>query len=199
MDPLGQMETGNSTSELGDLRQHFCRGDKGHRRWRHSEFLLAQDTGVAHSHVGIIPGPGPDTSTFFLVRLGSTPYFYWEEDGPVLGEPSTAWELLLPQMVRWRGLNQWISAMGTLGNVWEHFGWQWRLGEHLVCWAWECHYTPHGTAAHRQRATRLPPPPCHSVKVSRANLDWMMKAMLIIMMTQIVKAAVCWMTPQAYL
>ena len=24
-------------------------------------------------------------------------------------------------MVSWQGLNQWISAKGTLGNVWEHF------------------------------------------------------------------------------
>lgn len=59
--------------------------DKGQRRRRRSEFLLAQEPGVAHSHVGIIPGPGPDTSTFFLVRLGSTPLFLlgkgWDQFG----------------------------------------------------------------------------------------------------------------------
>ena len=90
MDPLGQMETGNSTSELGDLRQRFCTeikatGDEGTQ-----SFCLLR-TRVAHSHVGIIPGPGPDTSTFFLVRLGSTPLFLlgrgWDQ---FWGEPSIA-------------------------------------------------------------------------------------------------------------
>ena len=144
MDPLGQMETGNSTSELGDLRQRFCTeikatGDEGTQ-----SFCLLR-TRVAHSHVGIIPGPGPDTSTFFLVRLGSTPLFLlgrgWDQ---FWGEPSIAWELLLPQMVSWRGLNQWISAMGTLGNVCEHF-WL-TVGGWVSIWCAEPeNATTHGT------------------------------------------------------
>ena len=76
MDPLSQMETGNSTSELGDLRQNFCDERERPKEMKVlPDSLPAQETGVANSHVGTISGPGSDTSNFFLDRLGSTPLF----------------------------------------------------------------------------------------------------------------------------
>lgn len=85
MDPLGQMETGNSTSELGDLRQHFCReikatGDEGTQSFcllRTLELL----TVMWVLYQALVQTPQPSSWSDWA----APPYFYWEEDGTSFG------------------------------------------------------------------------------------------------------------------
>lgn len=137
--------------------------DKGQRRRRRSEFLLAQEPGVAHSHVGIIPGPGPDTSTFFLVRLGSTPLFLlgkgWDQFG---GNRAQQENLLLPSDGQLTGLKSMDLSQGHSGQC---------LGTFLVDTLRGCasiwHVEPenaatcptqHRRAAHRREGHVFPRP-----------------------------------------
>lgn len=133
MDPLGQMETGNSTSELGDLRQHFCREIKATGDEGHSEFLLAQDTGVAHSHV-YYTRPWSRHLNLLLGQIAKHPYFYWEEDGTSFGGTKHSMRTVTAPDGPLKGLKSMDLGHGHSGQCLGTFlltvgGWV----EHLVC------------------------------------------------------------------
>lgn len=99
MDPLGQMETGNSTSELGDLRQHFCSeikatGDEGTLSFcllRKLELL----TVMWVLYQALVQTPQPFSWSDWAAPLISI----GKRMGQVGGVDRIARELLLPQMV----------------------------------------------------------------------------------------------------
>lgn len=146
MDPLGQMETGNSTSELGDLRQHFCSeikatGDEGTLSFcllRKLELL----TVMWVLYQALVQTPQPFSWSDWAAPLISI----GKRMGQVGGVDRIARELLLPQMVSEgayiNGSRPW-ALWAVPGNIFGWHNWEARSASGVL--SPSTHYSLHGT------------------------------------------------------